>query len=167
MPAPAPVVDDAEFFREEREYIEKGKGSRLYDTTAWSLAIAALGVFVGLVAGLAVGLALQGSQANFASGFLMIIFLPFKVCDFIEAAGGSGSVEAIQIFTTTLKTPDNKTVIVPNSAIYDGNITNYSAKETRRVDLVVGVSYDADLSAVKAILKSACIRAFSSLTRTC
>ena len=104
-------------------------------------------------AGLAIGLALQGSLANFASGFLLIIFRPFKVGDFIEAAGVSGSVEAIQIFTTTLKTPDNKAVIVPNSAIYDGNITNYSAKETRRVDLLVGVSYDADLAQVKQILR--------------
>jgi small conductance mechanosensitive channel len=103
-------------------------------------------------AGLAIGLALQGSLANFASGFLLIIFRPFKVGDFIEAAGVSGSVEAIQIFTTTLKTPDNKAVIVPNSAIYDGNITNYSAKETRRVDLLIGVSYDADLGQVKQIL---------------
>ncbi|MDJ0741434.1 MAG: mechanosensitive ion channel [Gammaproteobacteria bacterium] len=103
-------------------------------------------------AGLAIGLALQGSLANFAAGFLLIIFRPFKVGDFVEAAGVSGSVESIKIFTTTLTTPDNKTVIVPNSAIYDGNITNYSAKETRRVDLVVGVSYDADLAQVKQIL---------------
>ncbi len=110
--------------------------------------------FIAIIgaAGLAIGLALQGSLANFAAGFLLIIFRPFKVGDFIEAGGVSGSVESIQIFTTTLTTPDNKTVIVPNSNIYSGNITNYSAKETRRVDLVVGVSYDADLSQVKAIL---------------
>ncbi len=103
-------------------------------------------------AGLAIGLALQGSLANFAAGFLLIMFRPFKVGDFIEAGGVSGSVESIQIFTTTLATPDNKTVIVPNSSIYSGNIVNYSAKETRRVDLVVGVSYEADLSQVKEIL---------------
>jgi len=110
--------------------------------------------FIAIIgaAGLAIGLALQGSLANFAAGFLLIIFRPFKVGDFIEAAGVSGSVEAIKIFTTTLTTPDNKTVIVPNSGIYEGNIINYSAKETRRVDLMVGVSYDADLAEVKEIL---------------
>ena len=110
--------------------------------------------FIAIIgaAGLAIGLALQGSLANFAAGFLLIIFRPFKVGDYVEAGGVSGSVEAIQIFTTTLSTPDNKTVIVPNSSIYEGNITNYSAKETRRVDLVVGVSYDADLAQVKRIL---------------
>ncbi len=111
--------------------------------------------FIAIIgaAGLAIGLALQGSLANFAAGFLLIIFRPFKVGDFIEGGGVSGSVESIQIFTTTLTTPDNKSVIVPNSSIYSGNIINYSAKETRRVDLVVGVSYDADLSEVKSILK--------------
>ena len=110
--------------------------------------------FIAIIgaAGLAIGLALQGSLATFAAGFLLIIFRPFKVGDFVEAGGVAGSVEAIQIFTTTLNTPDNKTIIVPNSAVYGGTITNYSAKETRRVDLVVGVSYDADLSEVKAIL---------------
>jgi small conductance mechanosensitive channel len=103
-------------------------------------------------AGLAVGLALQGSLANFAAGFLMIIFRPFKVGDFIEGAGVSGIVEAIQIFTTTLKTGDNKTIIIPNAKLAGDNITNYSAKETRRVDMTVGVAYDADLSKVKAVL---------------
>ena len=103
-------------------------------------------------AGLAIGLALQGSLANFASGFLLIIFRPFKVGDFIEGGGVAGSVESIQIFTTTLTTPDNKTIIVPNSKMYGDNITNYSSKPTRRVDLVVGVSYDADLAEVKRIL---------------
>lgn len=103
-------------------------------------------------AGLAIGLALQGSLANFAAGFLLIMFRPFKVGDFIEGAGISGAVESIQIFTTTLKTPDNKMVIVPNAKLMNDNITNYSAKETRRVDLTVGVSYDADLAQVKQIL---------------
>ncbi len=103
-------------------------------------------------AGLAIGLALQGSLANFAAGFLLIMFRPFKVGDFIEGAGISGAVESIQIFTTTLKTPDNKMVIVPNAKLMNDNITNYSAKETRRVDLTVGVSYDADLALVKQIL---------------
>lgn len=103
-------------------------------------------------AGLAIGLALQGSLSNFAAGFLLIMFRPFKVGDFVEGAGVSGVVESIQIFTTTLRTGDNKTVIVPNSKLLDDNITNYSAKETRRVDLTVGVSYDADLGVVKSIL---------------
>jgi len=103
-------------------------------------------------AGLAVGLALQGSLANFAAGFLMIIFRPFKVGDFIEGAGVAGVVEAIQIFTTTLKTGDNKTIIIPNAKLAGDNITNYSAKETRRVDMTVGVAYDANLSKVKDVL---------------
>jgi len=136
-------------------------GSILYIGLMVFVVLAALGKlgiqttsFIAIIgaAGLAIGLALQGSLANFAAGFLLIIFRPFKVGDYVEAGGVSGSVEAIQIFTTTLSTPDNKTVIVPNSSIYEGNITNYSAKETRRVDLVVGVSYDADLAQVKRIL---------------
>ena len=110
--------------------------------------------FIAIIgaAGLAVGLALQGSLANFAAGFLMIIFRPFKVGDFIEGAGVAGVVEAIQIFTTTLKTGDNKTIIIPNAKLAGDNITNYSAKETRRVDMTVGVAYDADLSKVKDVL---------------
>ena len=103
-------------------------------------------------AGLAIGLALQGSLANFAAGFLMIIFRPFKVGDFIEGAGVAGIVQAIQIFTTTLKTGDNKTIIIPNAKLSGDNIINYSAEETRRVDMTVGVAYDADLSKVKAVL---------------
>ncbi len=103
-------------------------------------------------AGLAIGLALQGSLSNFAAGFLLIIFRPFKVGDFIEGAGTSGIVENIQIFTTTMRTGDNKVVIVPNAKLLDDNIVNYSSKETRRVDLTVGVSYDADLGEVKRIL---------------
>lgn len=104
-------------------------------------------------AGLAIGLALQGSLSNFAAGFLMIIFRPFKVGDFIEGAGTSGIVEAIHMFTTTLRTGDNKTVIIPNSSLSNGNITNYSAKETRRVDLTVGASYDADIKHVRSVIK--------------
>jgi len=100
-------------------------------------------------AGLAIGLALQGSLANFAADFLMIILRPFKVGDFIEGAGVAGIVEEIQIFTTTLKTPDNKMIIVPNAKLSGDNITNYSALETRRVDMTIGVAYDADLSQSK------------------
>ena len=103
-------------------------------------------------AGLAIGLALQGSLSNFAAGFLLIMFRPFKVEDFIEGAGVSGIVEEIQIFTTTLRTPDNKTVIVPNAKLLNDNITNYSSKATRRVDLTVGISYGADLAEAKRIL---------------
>jgi small conductance mechanosensitive channel len=104
-------------------------------------------------AGLAIGLALQGSLANFAAGFLMIIFRPFKVGDYIEGGGVSGTVQAIHIFTTTLTTPDNKTIIVPNANIGNNNITNYSTQATRRVDLTVGVAYDADLKEVRSILE--------------
>ncbi|GLS92661.1 mechanosensitive ion channel protein [Psychromonas marina] len=105
-------------------------------------------------AGLAVGLALQGSLSNFASGVLIVILRPFKSGEYIEAAGISGSVESVQIFATTLVTPDNKFVVVPNSAILGGNIINYSRKPTRRIDLVIGVSYQADLAKTKAVLES-------------
>jgi small conductance mechanosensitive channel len=103
-------------------------------------------------AGLAIGLALQGSLANFAAGFLMIIFRPFKVGDFIEGAGVAGVVREIQVFTTTLKTPDNKTIIIPNAKLSGDNIVNYSAEANRRVDMTVGVAYDSDLAKVKAVL---------------
>lgn len=103
-------------------------------------------------AGLAIGLALQGSLSNFASGVLMIIFRPFKLGDYVEAGGKAGTVEDIQIFATQLKTPDNKVIIIPNSAIMDGSIVNYSAKPTRRVDLTIGVGYEAHLPDVKALL---------------
>jgi small conductance mechanosensitive channel len=104
-------------------------------------------------AGLAVGLALQGSLSNFASGVLIVLFRPYKVGDFIEAAGIAGVVEQVQILTTVLKTGDNKQIIVPNGQIMDSIITNYSAKDTRRVDMVVGVSYDDDLDKVRATLQ--------------
>jgi small conductance mechanosensitive channel len=103
-------------------------------------------------AGLAIGLALQGSLSNFAAGFLMIIFRPFKVGDFIEGAGVAGTVEAIQLFTTQLKSPDNKTVIIPNASLTAGNITNYSTKGTRRVDLVMGIGYKDDIDKAKEIM---------------
>lgn len=121
--------------------------------------IGALGVettsFIAVfgAAGLAVGLALQGSLSNFASGVLIVLFRPYRVGDFIEAAGIAGSVEQVQILTTILKTGDNKQIIVPNSQIMDSIITNYSANETRRVDMVIGVSYDDDLDKVRATLQ--------------
>jgi small conductance mechanosensitive channel len=105
-------------------------------------------------AGLAVGLALQGSLSNFAAGVLIVMFRPYKVGDWIEAAGVSGSVLELQILTTAMKTGDNKRVIVPNSQIMGSIITNYSAHDTRRVDLVVGVSYSDDLDKVRETLKS-------------
>jgi small conductance mechanosensitive channel len=104
-------------------------------------------------AGLAVGLALQGSLANFASGFLMIIFRPIRVGDFIEGAGTAGTVEEIAIFTTTLVTPDNKTVIVPNGALTGDNIVNWTLKGTRRVDLVMGIGYDDDIDKARQIMQ--------------
>ena len=104
-------------------------------------------------AGLAVGLALQGSLANFASGILIILFRPFKSGDFIDAGGISGTVDKIEIFQTVMKTPDNKKVIVPNAQITGGAITNFSAEPTRRVDLVIGISYDSDLRKAKQILQ--------------
>jgi small conductance mechanosensitive channel len=100
-------------------------------------------------AGLAVGLALQGSLSNLGAGVLLIMFRPFKANDFIDAGGAMGTVEAIHIFNTILKTPDNRVVIVPNSNIISGNITNFSAKETRRIELIFGVSYSDDLKKVK------------------
>jgi len=104
-------------------------------------------------AGLAVGLALQGSLSNFAAGVLIVLFRPYRVGDFIEAAGINGVVEQVQILTTVLKTGDNKQVIVPNGQIMDSIITNYSANDTRRVDMVVGVSYDDDLDKVRDTIK--------------
>jgi small conductance mechanosensitive channel len=104
-------------------------------------------------AGLAVGLALQGSLSNFASGVLIVLFRPYKVGDFVEAAGISGSVDQVQILTTVLKTGDNKQVIVPNSQIMNSIITNYSAHATRRLDMVVGVSYEDDLDKVRKTLE--------------
>jgi small conductance mechanosensitive channel len=111
--------------------------------------------FVAIIgaAGLAVGLALQGSLANFAAGFLMIIFRPFKVGDYIEGAGTAGTVEKIQIFTTQLATPDNKTVIIPNASLTAGNIVNYSTKGTRRVDLVFGIGYEDDIDKARKIIQ--------------
>ncbi|WP_299793790.1 mechanosensitive ion channel family protein [uncultured Shewanella sp.] len=103
-------------------------------------------------AGLAVGLALQGSLSNFASGVLMVLFRPCRVGDYVDAAGISGTVDEITIFSTKLLTPDNKLIIAPNSAMMDGTIINYSAMETRRVDLVIGVSYDANLAEAKKVL---------------
>ncbi len=103
-------------------------------------------------AGLAIGLALQGSLSNFAAGVLMIIFKPIKVGDFVEAGGTMGAVGEISIFTTILNTPDNKKVIVPNAKLMGDNITNFNANGSRRVDLVAGISYGDDIDKAKSVL---------------
>jgi small conductance mechanosensitive channel len=103
-------------------------------------------------AGLAIGLSLQGSLQNFAAGVMLLVFKPFKAGDFVDAGGASGTIKSISIFNTIMTTPDNKEIIVPNGRIYGDNITNYSAKDTRRVDMVVGIGYDADLLKAKNIL---------------
>jgi small conductance mechanosensitive channel len=110
--------------------------------------------FIALLgaAGLAVGLALQGSLANFAGGVLILLFKPFKVGDFIEAQGYMGTVNAIQVFNTVLKTPDNKTIFIPNGNLSNGSLTNFTAEETRRVDFVFGIGYGDDLKKAKDIL---------------
>lgn len=110
--------------------------------------------FVAIIgaAGLAIGLSLQSSLSNFASGVMIIAFRPFKVGDFIEAGGVAGVVEGIQIFSTQMRTGDNKAIIVPNSNITGSNITNYSAKDTRRIDMVFGIGYDDDIKKAKDIL---------------
>ncbi len=122
-------------------------------------ALSGLGVnttsFVAILgaAGLAVGLALQGTLSNVGAAVLLILFRPFKVGDFVEAGGTAGVVEEINMFSTIFKTGDNKIVIVPNGAIIGGTITNYSAKETRRVDWSFGIGYDDDLKLAKKSLE--------------
>ncbi|WP_028023003.1 small-conductance mechanosensitive channel MscS [Enterovibrio calviensis] len=103
-------------------------------------------------AGLAVGLALQGSLSNFAAGVLIVAFRPFKSGDYVEIGGVSGSVDSIQIFSTVLKTPDNKMIVVPNGGVISSPITNYSRHDTRRIDFEIGVSYSADLKKTKEVL---------------
>ncbi len=136
-------------------------GSLTYIALLAFVVIAALGQlgiqttsFIAVVgaAGLAIGLALQGSLSNFAAGFLMIIFRPFTIGDFIEGGGVAGTVEEISIFTTILKTPDNKTVIIPNAKLTEGNIVNWTVKGTRRVDLVMGIGYGDDIDKAKQIM---------------
>ncbi len=104
-------------------------------------------------AGLAIGLALQGSLSNFAGGVVILILKPFKVGDFITAQGVSGTVESISTFATTLTTGDNKTIIVPNGSLANSTITNNSTKDTRRVDMVFGIGYSDDLKAAKDIIQ--------------
>lgn len=104
-------------------------------------------------AGLAVGLALQGSLSNFASGVLIIVLRPFRAGDFIDGGGQMGTVDRIELFHTYLKTPDNRVIIIPNSSIMNGSIVNFSREATRRLDLVIGISYDADIRLAKSIME--------------
>ena len=124
--------------------------------------IVALGVagvqtasFVAIIgaAGLTIGLSLQGSLGNFVSGVLIVIFKPFKIGDYIEAGGSGGTVEEIGIFTTTLRSADNKIIIIPNTKVSADSIINYSAKENRRIEILVGVSYNTNLDNAKKILE--------------
>lgn len=103
-------------------------------------------------AGLAVGLALKDSLSSFAAGVMLIIFRPFKLGDFVEAGGVMGVVEEIRIFHTMLKTGDNREITMPNSQIYSGTIINYSARETRRIDLVIGIGYGDDIKQARNII---------------
>lgn len=110
-------------------------------------------IAVMAAAGLAVGLALQGALGNFAAGVLIVMFRPYRVGDYIEAAGIAGSVLEVQILTTMLKTGDNKLIVVPNGQIMSGIIINYSAHKTRRIDMVIGVSYDDDIDKVRNAIR--------------
>jgi len=106
-------------------------------------------------AGLAIGLALKDSLANFSSGVMLIIFRPFKVDDFIEAAGIAGVVEEVRIFSTILRTGDNREITIPNSQIYSAPIVNVSARSTRRIDMVFGIGYEDDLRKAKQLIEAA------------
>src|SRR5210317_1010743 len=107
-------------------------------------------------AGLAIGLALKDSLSNFASGVMLVLFRPFTKGDFIEAGGVTGTVDEITLVSTLLTTPDNKQITVPNALMYTSTITNFSAKDTRRVDMAIGVGYDDDLKVAASVLKKVC-----------
>ena len=157
----ASVTERVMLRREVDEALVNFTSSMVYYALLIFVVIAALGqvgiqtasfvVIVG-AAGLAIGLAMQGSLSNFAAGVLIIIFKPFKIGDFVEMAGTSGVIENIMIFTTVMKTGDNKKVIVPNSSVLGGIITNYSANDTRRVDLIVGIGYNDVIDKAKRVL---------------
>lgn len=136
--------------------------SLVYYTVLGFVVIAVLGLFgiptasfvaVLGAAGLAVGLALQGTLGNFASGVMLLVFRPFKVGDFVDAAGTAGSVESIGVFSTTLNTPDNVKITIPNGSVYGQVIKNFTANDTRRNDMVMGVSYDDDLGTAVDTIK--------------
>ena len=155
------VTEGVMLSRDIDEALVNFGSSMVYYALLIFVVIAALGQigiqtasFVAIVgaAGLAIGLAMQGSLSNFAAGVLIIIFKPFKIGDFVEMAGTSGVIENIMIFTTEMKTGDNKKVVVPNSSVLGGIITNYSANDTRRVDLVMGIGYNDDIDKAKRVL---------------
>jgi small conductance mechanosensitive channel len=136
-------------------------GNLLYMALLLSLALVVFGTlgvdttsFLAIVgaAGLAVGLALKDSLSNFSSGVMLVCFRPFKVGDQIDAAGVSGVVETIGIFSVVLKTPDNRIITVPNSLIYSGAITNYNAEGTRRIDMTIAIGYEADIPQAKSVI---------------
>lgn len=114
--------------------------------------------FVAILAsvGLAIGMALSGTLQNFAGGAMILIFKPFKIGDVIEAQGYTGKVSEIQIFNTILKTPDNKTVIIPNGGLSTSSLTNYSTEETRRVDWTIGIGYGDDVDKAREVIKRMC-----------
>jgi len=137
-------------------------GAILYSVLMVAVVIAAVGqlgiqttplVAVLGAAGLAVGLALQSSLGNFASGVMLVFFRPFTKGDYVEAGGTSGTVEEVGIFNTVLNTPDNRKVIVPNGQITSDSITNYSAHDTRRIDMIIGVDYGDDLKVARSTLE--------------
>ncbi len=137
-------------------------GSLIYWLLFVLVCVAALGQigiqtasFIALIgaAGLAVGLALQGSLSNFAAGVLIIILRPFRVGEFVEVAGEAGSVQSIKIFTTELRTGDNKCVIIPNARVLESNIVNYSSTGRRRIDLVFGIGYNDDIDQARIVLQ--------------
>jgi small conductance mechanosensitive channel len=132
--------------------------SVLLKGTLFITAIGMLGVqttsFVAILGsmGLAIGLSLQGSLSNFAGGIMILLLRPFKIGDFIEGAGHAGSVTSIQIFSTELKTGDNKVIIIPNASLSNASITNYSRMETRRIDMTFAIGYEDDLLKAKNTL---------------
>lgn len=119
------------------------------------LPVTSLVAVVG-AAGLAVGLALKDSLGNFASGVMLVMFRPFIKGDFVEVAGVTGKVDEVRIFSTIMTTPDNKQIIIPNGQVAAGTITNYTANDQRRVDLVIGVGYDDDLKVAREVLTRVC-----------
>lgn len=156
--------------------LKKSKGLGRVDETARNFVIGFLSVFLKIVlllvaadmlgvpmtnivailgsCGLAIGLALQGSLANFAGGLMLILFHPFKDGDYIESGSAAGTVQDISILYTRLLTPDNKEIVIPNGALSNAVVVNYSTQENRRLDVEIGVAYDSDLSMVKSTLLS-------------
>ncbi|HGM1421163.1 TPA: mechanosensitive ion channel family protein [Clostridioides difficile] len=118
----------------------------------WGMSLSSFAAVIAS-AGVAIGLALQGSLSNFAGGFIILLIRPFKVGDYVEAAGHGGTVEQIGLFYTQLVTPDNKQILIPNGSVSNDSLINYSAKNTRRVDLTFSVGYEDDILHVRRVLK--------------